>query len=82
MGVIWMNKWAHIEVGAKEWAKGYELPSDRDKRKVATLRVAQGLFPEGEFHRESSRAKDGRVFLDGRSDAVMIGEYGRRYKGE
>jgi len=63
-------------VKPKEWQKHFGIirPKDDDKwnTKGAAYQVAKGLFPDAEL-----TTKRGRV-LDGRSDALLIAEYGKR----
>ncbi len=61
------------EVPPKTWQAAFGIKSkDASTTKDQAYRVASRLFPDIEF--KSSRGK----LLDGRADAVLICEYGRR----
>jgi len=57
---------------SKEWKKHFSITPDKGDGKAQSFQIASRLFPEAEL-----KTKRGRI-LDGRSDALLICEYGRR----
>jgi len=65
-----------VEVPPKEWQKAYHF-SPKDTKAQSYL-VAARMFPDVSFFKETARSKK---ILDGRADACLIAEYGRRQQG-
>lgn len=61
------------EVRPAIWKKEFSLIK---KDKAASVKVAQQLFPNIEFYTERGR------MLDGRAEALLLAEYGRRKHGK
>lgn len=70
LGIISAYKIPYIEITPQSWKK--ELMSGMGKEKAASCFRAKQLFPDLELFTPRGRA------LDGRGDAVLIAEYGRR----
>jgi hypothetical protein len=62
-----------VEVPPKDWQREYKIRSTKDDdTKAQSYLIASRMFPEVEL-----RGPRGAV-LDGRADALLIAEYGRR----
>ena len=59
----------YIEISSRKWQKEFFEPGDT---KVKSVNIASRLFPKCEFVTKRGRK------IDGRSDAMLMAEYGRR----
>jgi len=60
-------------VRAQEWQKHFGITKAKGDKKVQSYQIASQLFPEAELTTPRGRK------LDGRSDALLIAEWGRRH---
>lgn len=56
----------------KEWKKHFQITRAKGDGKAQAFQIASRLFPEAKMKTEKGRV------LDGRSEALLIAEYGRR----
>jgi len=61
----------YIEISSRKWQKEFFEPGDT---KVKSVNIASNLFPKCEFVTKRGRK------IDGRADAMLMAEYGRRVK--
>lgn len=76
LGMLAALRIPHAVIRSQEWKKEYGLiqrGADTKARKAVTLECAERLFPCAEL-----RGPKGGM-LDGRADALLIGEYARRH---
>jgi len=57
---------------SKEWKKHFQITKDKGDEKAQAFQIAKRLFPGAELQTQRGR------ILDGRSDALLLCEYGRR----
>jgi hypothetical protein len=57
---------------SKEWKKHFQITKAKGDEKVQAFQIASKLFPKAKLQTERGRV------LDGRSDALLLCEYGRR----
>jgi hypothetical protein len=57
---------------SKEWKKHFQITKAKGDQKAQAFQIASKLFPEAKLQTERGRV------LDGRSDALLLCEYGRR----
>lgn len=65
-----------VEVLPREWQKEYHFAT-KDTKNQSYL-IASRMFPDISF---DNRTATGKKILDGRADACLIAEYGRRRQG-
>jgi len=56
---------------SKEWKRHFSITKDKGDEKAQAFQIASRLFPEAKLKTERGRV------LDGRSEALLIAEYGR-----
>jgi hypothetical protein len=66
----------YIEPHAKSWQSVFKVKGKQTG--CDSIDICSNIFPDAELLIKSSRAKDGYVRKDGRSDALLIAEYLRR----
>ena len=79
MVLIWA-KYRFVTVAPQTWQKA-SFKTEAGKSKVNSLRVAKDLFPHELLYDrllQGGPNKGMPVYRDGRCDALLIGEYGRR----
>ena len=70
LGILSALKISYIEITPQSWKK--EMMAGMGKEKKASCYKVQQMFPDIEVFTKRGRA------LDGRADAILIAEYGRR----
>jgi Holliday junction resolvasome RuvABC endonuclease subunit len=64
-----------IPIGPRSWKRAMGLNDDKSK----SLQMASNLFPE--FHYDPGAGKTHRELSEGRAEALLLAEYGRRLYG-
>lgn len=67
-----MRKIKYELVLPKDWQKAFGITGEKGDKKAQSYLIASRLFPDAELSTPRGRK------LDGRSDALLIAEYGRR----
>jgi len=76
-GMLMMKGIRSEFVRSKEWQKYFKITKEKGTTKTQSYEIASQLFPDAELKTPRGRK------LDGRSDALLIAEWGRRHlKGE
>jgi hypothetical protein len=76
VGRIQATKMRYIEVHSRTWQAVYKVKGKQKGHD--SIDVCSKIFPDAELLIPSSRAKDGFIRKDGRSDALLIADYLRR----
>lgn len=73
IGMLSMGKVPYELVWAQKWQKHFGITKPKGDKKVQSYQIASQLFPSAVL----TGPRGGK--LDGRSDALLIAEYGRRH---
>jgi len=76
VGRIQATKMRYIEPHSKSWQAVFKVKGKQTGND--SINICSKLFPDAELLIPSSRAKDGFIRKDGRSNALLIAEYLRR----
>jgi len=73
VGILTARKISYELIRPQEWQKHFKITKARGDKKIQSYQIARQLFPLAELATPRGRK------LDGRSDALLIAEWGRRH---